>query len=79
MEEVATLLFDLLQLHEETKCTDSAKVLRGLRDRMVSDMVALFCKARIIKSRLEVIDQSNITNRTLSESYIEVTQIRLVE
>ncbi|KAG5025392.1 hypothetical protein JHK86_021306 [Glycine max] len=38
---------------------------------MVSDMVALFCKARIIKSRLEVIDQSNITNRTLSESYIE--------
>ncbi|KAG5000128.1 hypothetical protein JHK85_021747 [Glycine max] len=44
---------------------------------MVSDMVALFCKARIIKSRLEVIDQSNITNRTLSESYIEVTQIRM--
>ncbi|KAH1237067.1 Syntaxin-112 [Glycine soja] len=34
-------------------------------------------KARIIKSRLEVIDQSNITNRTLSESYIEVTQIRM--
>ena len=75
MEEVATLLFDLLQLHEETKCTDSAKVLRGLRDRMVSDMVTLFCKARIINSRFEVLDQSNITNHTLSESCKEGIQI----
>ncbi|TKY60278.1 syntaxin 1B/2/3 [Spatholobus suberectus] len=52
-EEITNLLSDIWQLHEETKCNHSAKVLRGLRDRMESDMVALFRKARIIKSTVE--------------------------
>ncbi|RYQ80157.1 hypothetical protein Ahy_Scaffold1g106746 isoform E [Arachis hypogaea] len=68
MEEITNLLFDLQQLNEEAKSTHSAKVLRGLRDRMESDMVAVLRKAKIIKARLEVLDQSNIANRTLSES-----------
>ncbi|RYQ80154.1 hypothetical protein Ahy_Scaffold1g106746 isoform B [Arachis hypogaea] len=75
MEEITNLLFDLQQLNEEAKSTHSAKVLRGLRDRMESDMVAVLRKAKIIKARLEVLDQSNIANRTLSESYKEGTPI----
>lgn len=71
MEEITNLLLDLRQLNEETKSTHSAKVLRGLRDRMESDMVAVLRKAKIIKARLEVLDQSNIANLTLSESYKE--------
>ena len=75
MEEITNLLFDLQQLNEEAKSTHSAKVLRGLRDRMESDMVAVLRKAKIIKARLEVLDQSNIANRSLSESYKEGTPI----
>ncbi|KAJ1408867.1 Target SNARE coiled-coil-like proteiny domain [Sesbania bispinosa] len=75
MEEITNLLFDLQQLNEETKSTHSAKVLRGLRDRMDSDMVAVLRKAKIIKARLEVLDQSNIANRSISESYREGTPI----
>ncbi|MED6181177.1 hypothetical protein PIB30_017152 [Stylosanthes scabra] len=75
MEEITNLLLDLQQLNEEAKSTHSAKILRGLRDRMESDMVAVLRKAKIIKARLEVLDQSNIANRTLSESYKEGTPI----
>ncbi|XP_057444959.1 syntaxin-112-like [Lotus japonicus] len=75
MEEITNLLSDLQQLNEETKSTHSAKVLRGLRDRMDSDMVAVLRKAKIIKARLEVLDQSNIANRSISESYKEGTPI----
>lgn len=75
MEEITNLLFDLQQLNEETKSTHSAKVLRGLRDRMESDMFAVLRKARIIKAMLDVLDQSNITNRSLSECYKEGSPI----
>ncbi|MED6145909.1 hypothetical protein PIB30_029507 [Stylosanthes scabra] len=53
MEEITNLLFDLQQLNEEAKSTHSPKILRGLRDRMESDMVAVLRKAKIIKARLE--------------------------
>lgn len=75
MEEITNLLFDLQQLNEEAKCTHSAKVLRGLRDRMESDMVAVLRKARIIKAKLEVLDKSNIVNHGLSEYYKEGSPI----
>lgn len=75
MEEITNLLFDLQHLDEETKSTHSAKVLRGLRDRMESDMITILRKAKIIKARLESLDKSNITNRKLSESYKEGSPI----
>ncbi|XP_068467516.1 syntaxin-112 isoform X1 [Phaseolus vulgaris] len=75
MEEITNLLFDLQQLNEEAKCTHSAKVLRGLRDRMESDMVAVLRKARIIKATLEVLDKSNMVNHNLSEMYKEGSPI----
>ncbi|RVW60570.1 Syntaxin-112 [Vitis vinifera] len=37
MEEITNLVRDLHNLNEETKSTHSAKVLRGLRDRMDSN------------------------------------------
>ncbi|XP_006580868.1 syntaxin-112 [Glycine max] len=63
MEEVATLLFDLLQLHEETKCTDSAKVLRGLRDRMVSDM-------NPVKKESKLMTRMSVTNRFVGQDRV---------
>ena len=75
MEEITNLLFDLQHLNEETKSTHSAKVLRGLRDRMESDMVAVLRKAKIVKARLEALDRSNVTNRKISEAYKEGTPV----
>lgn len=75
MEEITNLLSDLQQLNQETKSTHSAKVLRGLRDRMDSDMVAVLRKANIIKTRLEALQQSNIANRGTSECYKEGSPI----
>ncbi|KAF5177102.1 Syntaxin-like protein [Thalictrum thalictroides] len=71
MDAITTLLLDLQELNEETKSTHSAKVLRGLRDRMDSDMVTILRTAKIIKARLEYLDQSNVANRTLSMAYCE--------
>ncbi|MCL7045370.1 hypothetical protein MKW94_007071 [Papaver nudicaule] len=71
MEDVRNLLTDLQDLNEETKSTHSVKVLRGLRDRMDSDMVAVLRKAKIIKARLESLDKSNVTNREISLMYRE--------
>ncbi|GMY11478.1 syntaxin-112-like [Fagus crenata] len=71
MEEITNLLLDLQHLNEETKSTHSTKILRGLRDRMDSDMVTVLRKAKIVKTRLEALDQSNVTNRRISEAYKE--------
>ena len=75
MEEITNLLLDLQQLNEEAKSTHSAKVLRGLRDRMDSDMVAVLRKANIIKARLEALQKANIANRGISECYKEGSPI----
>ncbi|XP_068325825.1 syntaxin-112-like [Pyrus communis] len=71
MEEITNLLHDLQCLNEEAKSTHSAKILRGLRDRMESDMVTVLRKAKIIKARLEALDQSNAINRKKSNEYKE--------
>ncbi|KAI5319597.1 hypothetical protein L3X38_039305 [Prunus dulcis] len=71
MEEITNLLYDLQSLNEEAKSTHSAKILRGLRDRMESDMVAVLRKARIVKARLEALDKSNVISRKISDAYKE--------
>ncbi|KAK9287337.1 hypothetical protein L1049_015752 [Liquidambar formosana] len=75
MEEITNLLLDLQDLNEETKSTHSAKVLRGLRDRINSDMVTVLRKAKTIKVRLESLDRLNITNRSISMAYKEGSPI----
>ncbi|KAJ9147066.1 hypothetical protein P3X46_029269 [Hevea brasiliensis] len=71
MEEITNLLIDLYALDQESKSTHSAKVLRGLRDRMKSDVVSVLRKAKVIKARLESLDRSNENNRRISELYKE--------
>ncbi|RAL48559.1 hypothetical protein DM860_005983 [Cuscuta australis] len=59
MDEISNLLFDLQDLNEQSKSSQSAKILHGLRDRINSDMVAVLRKAKIIKTKLETLDRSN--------------------
>lgn len=58
MEEITELFFDLHTLNEETKSAHSAKVIRGLRDRMESDMVSVLRKANVVRARLECFESS---------------------
>ncbi|XP_073029147.1 syntaxin-112-like [Primulina eburnea] len=75
MEEITNLLLDLQDLNEGTKSSQSSKVLRGLRDQLNSDMVTVLRKAKIIKTRLEVLDKSNVANRSISAAYGEGSPI----
>ncbi|XP_065869180.1 syntaxin-112-like [Euphorbia lathyris] len=71
MEEITNLLLELQHLNENSKSTHSMKVLKGIRDRINSNMVTILRKAKNIKSRLESLDKSNMANRALSIAYKE--------
>lgn len=80
MAEITNLLHDLQSLNEEAKSTHSAKLLRGLRDRMDSDTVSILRKVKSLKSCLESLDKSNATNRRISVAFPEggtVDRIRI--
>uniref|UniRef100_A0A2P2MW67 Syntaxin-112 n=1 Tax=Rhizophora mucronata TaxID=61149 RepID=A0A2P2MW67_RHIMU len=71
MEEITNLLIELQTLNEESKSTYSTKILRGMRDRMESNVVSVLRKAKIVKARIESLDRSNVANRRISELYKE--------
>ncbi|RRT38143.1 hypothetical protein B296_00046784 [Ensete ventricosum] len=71
MDDVSSLLVDLRFLNEESKSACSAKLLRGLRDRMDADVVAVLRKAKAIKVRLESLDRSNAANRGAAACFAE--------
>ncbi|XP_021714538.1 syntaxin-112-like [Chenopodium quinoa] len=71
MEEISNLLHELESLHQESKTTHSTKLLRGFRDRMDSDTIAILRKVKSLKSRLESLDSSNVSNRRVSVSFRE--------
>lgn len=71
MEEISNLLIDLQGLNEESKITHSAKILRGIRDRMDSNMVSVLRKGKVVKARLESLDKSNKANRKIRVEYAE--------
>lgn len=75
MEEITNLLLDLQHLNEDSKSTHSAKILKGIRDRINSDMVTILRKAKNIKSKVESLDRSNVANRGLSMAYKEGSPI----
>lgn len=64
IEEITNLLLDLQTLNEETKSTHSNKIIRGLRDRMESNIVSISRKANNVKTLIESLEQSNVANRT---------------
>lgn len=68
IKEITNLLFDLENLNEEAMCTHSTQILCRLRDRMESDMVTVLGKDKIVKERLEELDQSNVLNCKVSEA-----------
>ncbi|XP_019090802.1 PREDICTED: syntaxin-112-like [Camelina sativa] len=63
IEEITHLLLDLQNLNEETKSSHSAKILRGLRDRMESNIVTISRKANRVKTLIEALEKSNVANR----------------
>ncbi|KAF3621730.1 hypothetical protein T459_00598 [Capsicum annuum] len=71
MEEINNLLVNLQDLNQEAKSAPSPKILQGLRDQINSDSVTVLRKAKIIKTRLELLDKSNLDNRGLSAAYKE--------
>ncbi|KAL8027761.1 hypothetical protein ABFX02_14G117300 [Erythranthe guttata] len=76
MEDIANLQLDLQTLTEETKSTaQSAKILRGVNDRINSDTTTLLRKARTIKTKLEALDKSNVENRGLSPLYVKGSHV----
>nr|GMD84386.1 syntaxin-112-like [Ipomoea batatas] len=77
MEEISNLLLDLQDLNEETKSAQSAKILHGLRDRTNSDMVTVLRKAKIIKTKLELLDKSNLSNRSLYKEGTPIDRTRM--
>ncbi|KAI4381721.1 hypothetical protein MLD38_007769 [Melastoma candidum] len=75
MKEITDLLRDLNNLNEESKSTYSARALRGLRDRMDSNMFSILRKANTVKNLLEALDRSNLSNRGICNRYKEGTPI----
>nr|XP_043608788.1 syntaxin-112 [Erigeron canadensis] len=75
MEEITSLFSDLQTLNEETKSAHSAKVIRGLRDRMESDMVAVLRKASFVRVRLEYLESSatHKQNTAVGRTQVSVT------
>lgn len=68
IKEITNLLFDLEHLNEEAMSTHSTQILCRLRDRMESDMLTVLGKDKIVKERLEELDQSNVLNCRVSEA-----------
>lgn len=75
MEEINNLLVNLQDLNRNTKSAPSAKILQGLRDQINSDIITVLRKAKIIKTRLELLDKSNLDNRGVSAAYKEGSPI----
>ncbi|XP_071701611.1 syntaxin-112-like [Rutidosis leptorrhynchoides] len=75
MEEITQLFFDLQTLNEETKSAHSAKIIRGLRDQMESDMVSVIRKANDVRARLKSLesDTTHKDNTAVGRTYASVT------
>ncbi|KAJ4831889.1 hypothetical protein Tsubulata_022304 [Turnera subulata] len=65
MREVERAKERLQACHEQSKTLHNAKAVKDLRARMDSDVASALKKAKLIKVRLEALDRSNASNRTL--------------
>ena len=74
-EEINNLLVNLQDLNRKTKSAPSAKILQGHRDQINSDIITVLRKAKMIKTRLELLDKSNLDNRGVSGSPVDRTRI----
>ncbi|XP_071692241.1 syntaxin-112-like [Rutidosis leptorrhynchoides] len=81
MEEITQLLLDLQTLNEEIKSAHSAKIIRGLRDQMESDMIAVLRKANVVRARLECLESSTThkENTAVERARVSVTNGLIVK
>ncbi|OWM82592.1 syntaxin-121-like [Punica granatum] len=65
LRELETVQGELQSSHEKSKTLHDAKAVRELRARMDSDVGSALRKAKVVKVRLEALDRSNASNRSL--------------
>uniref|UniRef100_A0A5B6YJJ6 t-SNARE coiled-coil homology domain-containing protein n=1 Tax=Davidia involucrata TaxID=16924 RepID=A0A5B6YJJ6_DAVIN len=65
LRDLETLYNNLQTAHEQSKTLHNAKSIKGLRSRMDNDVASSLKKAKLIKVRLESLDRSNASNRSL--------------
>lgn len=65
LKELEKLNENLQSAHEQSKTLHNAKAVKDLRSRMDTDVTQALKKAKLIKVRLEALDSSNATNRSL--------------
>ncbi|XP_077236594.1 syntaxin of plants 111 [Tasmannia lanceolata] len=74
MGSIRDILGRLQEANEEIKSAYKPEALKGLRNKINTDIVAVLKKARSIRAKLENMDQENAANRRLS-GYKEGTPI----
>nr|KJB61960.1 hypothetical protein B456_009G394100 [Gossypium raimondii] len=65
LKELERLNDDLSASHERSKTLHNAKAVKELRAKMDADVAMALKKAKLIKVRLEALDRSNASNRSL--------------
>ncbi|KAF6156030.1 hypothetical protein GIB67_035387 [Kingdonia uniflora] len=65
LKVVENLHQNLQKSHEESKTLHNVKAIKDLRSRMDSDVSLALKKAKLIKTRLQLLDQANSDNRNL--------------
>ncbi|XP_061362481.1 syntaxin-121-like [Gastrolobium bilobum] len=65
LKELERLHHSLRSSNEQSKTLHSAKAVKDLRSRMDSDVTLSLKKAKLVKVRLEALDRSNETSRSL--------------
>ncbi|GLJ46544.1 hypothetical protein SUGI_0980860 [Cryptomeria japonica] len=65
MDLVEGLLKKLQDANEESKTIHNAKTMKNLRDRMDKDIEIVLKKSKLIKGKLEALDNANIANHKL--------------
>ncbi|KAG6430696.1 hypothetical protein SASPL_108768 [Salvia splendens] len=65
LRDLESLHSQLQTSHEQSKTLHNAKAIKDLRSRMDADVSAALKKAKVIKVRLEALDRSNASNRSV--------------
>ncbi|KAG0488863.1 hypothetical protein HPP92_007506 [Vanilla planifolia] len=65
MKSLEQLYRRLQDLNEETKAAHSAKMMKDLRARMDADVEQVLRRAKVVKQKLESLDQANAAHRKL--------------
>ena len=65
LQDMTALYRSLHEANEESRIVHESKAMKKLRSRMDSDMVELLRRAKMVKGKLESLDRSNASSRSL--------------